>query len=42
MRTKSSDMEPQPWQRCLVTDGPSEALAVTIAAMTRETWTFTT
>ncbi|EMX2051406.1 hypothetical protein ABCV69_004500 [Pseudomonas aeruginosa] len=39
---KSSDMEPQPWQRCLVTDGPSEALAVTIAAMTRETWTFTT
>jgi len=39
---KSSDMEPQPWQRCLVTDGPSEALAITIAAMTRETWTFTT
>ncbi|MCV6454879.1 hypothetical protein [Pseudomonas aeruginosa] len=39
---KSSDMESQPWQRCLVTDGPSEALAITIAAMTRETWTFTT
>ncbi|CAM5355668.1 hypothetical protein [Pseudomonas aeruginosa] len=39
---KTTDTEPQPWQRCLVTDGPSEALAVTIAAMTRETWTFTT
>ncbi|MDP5724454.1 hypothetical protein P3805_19270 [Pseudomonas aeruginosa] len=39
---KSPDMEPQPWQRCLVADGPSEALAITIAAMTRETWTFTT
>ena len=39
---KSSDMEPHPWQRCLVTDGPSEALAITIAAITRETWTFTT
>ncbi len=39
---KTPDIEPQPWQRCLVTDGPSEALAITIAAMTRETWTFTT
>lgn len=39
---KSPEMEPQPWHRCLVTDGPSEAMAITIAAMTRETWTFTT
>lgn len=39
---KSPAAEPEPWQRCLVVDGPSEALAVTIAAITRETWTFTT
>lgn len=39
---KNPAAEPEPWQRCLVVDGPSEALAVTIAAITRETWTFTT
>ena len=39
---KSSDIEPQPWHRCLVADGPSEAMAITIAAITRETWAFTT
>lgn len=39
-QTKTSAMEAEPWQRCLVVDGPSEALAVTIAAITRETWTF--
>lgn len=38
--TKAGAMEPELWQRCLVVDGPSEALAVTIAAITRETWTF--
>lgn len=37
---KAGAMEPEPWRRCLVADGPSEALAITIAAITRETWTF--
>lgn len=30
------------WMRCLVKDGPSAATAITIAAITRETWSFTT
>ncbi|HCE6273546.1 TPA: hypothetical protein NHO12_004447 [Pseudomonas aeruginosa] len=40
VQSKAPAMEPEPWQRCLIADGPSEALAVTIAAITRETWTF--
>lgn len=28
--------------RCVSADGPTEALAITIAAITRETWTYTT
>lgn len=40
VQSKATAMEPEPWQRCLIADGPSEALAVTIAAITRETWTF--
>ncbi|HCT4783885.1 TPA: hypothetical protein OTY28_006153, partial [Pseudomonas aeruginosa] len=39
---KAPAMEPAPWRRCLVAEGPSEALAITIAAISRETWTFTT
>lgn len=39
---KNAAVEAEPWQRCLVAGGPSEALAVTIAAITRETWAFTT
>lgn len=39
---RSSEVEPSPWQRCVIAEGPSEALAVTIAAITRETWTYTT
>ncbi|TXH89189.1 MAG: hypothetical protein E6Q71_04110 [Pseudomonas sp.] len=39
-QAKNSSMEPEPWQRCLITDGPSEPLAITIAVLTRETWTF--
>ena len=39
---KNGDLEATPWSRCLVAEGPSEALAVTIAAITRETWAFTT
>ncbi|WP_219096167.1 hypothetical protein [Pseudomonas sp. UMAB-40] len=39
---KNAAIEVEPWQRCLVAGGPSEALAVTIAAITRETWAFTT
>ncbi|WP_139239948.1 hypothetical protein [Azotobacter vinelandii] len=38
---KTPTMKPEPWRRCLVAEGASEALAVTIAAITRETWTFT-
>ncbi|MES9904731.1 MAG: hypothetical protein ABW168_18900 [Sedimenticola sp.] len=30
------------WMRCLVADGPSKETAITIAAITRETWSFTT
>lgn len=40
VQSKAPAMEPEPWQRFLIADGPSEALAVTIAAITRETWTF--
>lgn len=32
----------EPWRRCSVAEGATEALAVTIAAITRETWTYTT
>ncbi|MFG8764949.1 hypothetical protein ACEOVB_29590 [Pseudomonas aeruginosa] len=39
---KAPTMESAPWQRCVVAEGPSEALAITIAAISRETWTFTT
>lgn len=39
-QSKPGAMEPESWQRCLIADGPSEALAVTIAVITRETWTF--
>lgn len=41
VQATNPDMGPGPWQLCLVTDGASAALAVTIAAITRETWTFT-
>ncbi|HBO6962510.1 TPA: hypothetical protein L4936_001116 [Pseudomonas aeruginosa] len=37
---KPGAMEPEPWKRCLIAEGPSEALAVIIAVITRETWTF--
>lgn len=40
--TKNAAVEAEPWKRCLVAGGPSEALAVTIVAITRETWAFTT
>lgn len=37
---KPGAIEPDTWRRCLIADGLSEPLAVTIAAITRETWTF--
>ena len=40
--TKNAAVEAEPWKRCLVAGGPSEALAVTIVVITRETWAFTT
>lgn len=40
VQAKTSSNEPISWQRCLIANGQSEALAVTIAAITRETWTF--
>lgn len=39
-QSRPGAMEPEPWRRCLIADGPSEALAVTIAVITLETWTF--
>ncbi|MFV0455584.1 MAG: hypothetical protein ACK5NQ_11445 [Pseudomonas sp.] len=39
-QTKPSSVESEPWQRCLIVDGPSEPLAITIAVLTRETWAF--
>lgn len=40
VQSKAMAMEPESRQRCLIASGPSEALAVTIATVTRETWTF--
>ncbi|HGM7876769.1 TPA: hypothetical protein ACWLUJ_005772 [Pseudomonas aeruginosa] len=37
---KASALEAEVWHRCLIGKGQSEALAVTIAMITRETWTF--
>lgn len=42
VQATSPDAKPGPWHLCLTTDGASAALAVTIAAITRETWTFPT
>ncbi|WP_137818344.1 hypothetical protein [Pseudomonas sp. 2FG] len=39
---KNPEMGSGPWRLCLVADGASAALAVTLAAITRETWTFST
>lgn len=30
-----------PWLRCMTVNGPSAAIAITIAALTKETWSFT-